>query len=535
MYLSKPIAIIVIMSLSVPLSSSSFFLDKYLNKIILDKSFSNIQLSYAISKKITSALNIALEKVEYGSRQWLVINRELAKTNKSSALALAKWYQNFSEDNKALSKQAELWLKQAIRLKSQKAILALSEYYFDYNYVSKARDTFELLNSDNLSLHDKVKSYSFQFRLNIHLGDIGKVTKQIHSLPPKLLQINEISDLLNDIERYNVIDVSNINQTLLATSKPEIYLGVTPKTKSCISDLQLFATNLKHLRHLQRLIINFKKQEALAKFVCLPVPKYINPKYINCNAEKASPITCDETLWQVVKDNTNTRHVGLMLNEGGANVHLGILYFDSQDDINVFSHEISHLLGFIDEYPLAKTHQICQQAQMNIFSHNIAVIPRLVFGHHAQVRERVLANIPWASLIKEDTPIIKLNKSVKGALPLWEVGTPEEFTEEVGVFKAETCGYNVNESLSTSANNNSAYKPLVKRTLLRTTTSEFPELYIKLLVKQPTSFLMPSYDYNIALAFYRKGNMDKARFWLNKAARWEQDKVRKKRVLMGDF
>jgi hypothetical protein len=46
---------------------------------------------------------------------------------------------------------------------------------------------------------------------------------------------------------------------------------------------------------------------------------------------------------------------------------------------------------------------------------------------------------------------------------------------------------------------------------------------------------MPSYDYNIALAFYRKGNINKARFWLNKAARWEQDKVRKKRVLMGDF
>lgn len=535
MYLSKSIAIIVILSLTMPLSSSSFFLDKYLNEIILGKSFTNSQLSYAISKKLTAALNIALEKVEYGSRQWLVINRKLAKTNKSSALALAMWYQNLSPDNKALSKQAELWFKQAIRLKSQRAILELSEYYFHHNYVSKAQDTFELLNYDNLSLHDKVKSYAFQFRLNIHLGEIEKVTEQIHSLPTELLRINEISDILNDIERYKVIDASNINQTLSASSKPEIYLGVTPKPKSCISDVQLFATNLKHLQHLQRFIINFKRQEALAKFVCLPEPKYINPKYINCNAEKVSPITCDETLWQIVKDNTNTRHVGLMLNEGGANVHFGILYFDSQDDINVFSHEVSHLLGFIDEYPLATTHQICQQAQMNIFSHNIAVIPRFVFGHHAQVRKRVLANIPWASLIKEDTPIIKLNKSVKGALPLWEVGTPEEFNEEVGVFKAETCGYNVNENLSTSAKNSSAFKPLVKRTLLRTLTSEFPELYIELLAMQPTTYLMPSYDYNIALAFYRKGNMDKARFWLNKAARWEQDKVRKKRVLMGDF
>jgi hypothetical protein len=535
MYLNKSIAIIVIMSLSVPLSSSSFFLDKYLNKIILDKSFSNIQLSYAISKKITSALNIALEKVEYGSRQWLVINRELAKKNKSSALALAKWYQNFSEDNKALSKQAELWLKQAIRLKSQKAILALSEDYFDHNHVSKAQDTFELLNYDNLSLRDKVKSNALQLRLNIQLGDIDKVSWQIQSLPTELLLINEISDLLNDIERYEVIDVHNITQTQSATSKQEVHFGLTSKSKNCISDVQLFATNLKHLRHLQQLILTFKEQETLADFVCLPEPKYINPRYINCNAEKASPITCDETLWQVVKDNTNTRHIGLMLNEGGANVHLGILYFDSQDDINVFSHEISHLLGFIDEYPLAKAHQICQQAQMEIFSHNIAIIPRLVYGHHAQVRERVLANIPWATLIKDDTPIINLIKSVKGALPLWEVGTPEEFSEEVGVFKAETCEYNVNESLSTSAKNSSAYKPLVKRTLLRTLTSEFPELYIKLLAMQPKTYLMPSYDYNIALAFYRKGNINKARFWLKKSAQWEQDKVRKKRVLMGGF
>jgi hypothetical protein len=172
---------------------------------------------------------------------------------------------------------------------------------------------------------------------------------------------------------------------------------------------------------------------------------------------------------------------------------------------------------------------------MEIFSHNIAIIPRLVYGHHAQVRERVLANIPWATLIKDDTPIINLIKSVKGALPLWEVGTPEEFSEEVGVFKAETCEYNVNESLSTSAKNSSAYKPLVKRTLLRTLTSEFPELYIKLLAMQPKTYLMPSYDYNIALAFYRKGNINKARFWLKKSAQWEQDKVRKKRVLMGGF
>ncbi len=535
MYLSKFLSIIVIMSLSMSLSSSSFFLDKYLNKIILAKSFSNAQLSYGINKKLTSALYIALEKTEYGESSWIAINRELAKTKKNSALALAKWYQDLSQDNKALSKQAILWFKQAIRLNSQEAILTLSHYYFDHNYVSEAQNTLELLNYDNLSLDDKVAENLLQLSIYIHLGDIDKVSKQIQSLPTELLLIYQITDLLNDIKRYKVFDILNTNQPLSTTSKQKIKPDVTLTSKHCISDVQLFATNLNHLRHLQQLIATFKEQDPLAAFVCLPGPRYINPKFINCNAEITAPITCDETLWQVVKETTNTRHVGLMLRQGGANVHLGILYFDGQDDINVFSHEISHLLGFIDEYPLPKSHQICQQAQANNFSHNIAVIPNLIYGEHADARERVLANIPWAKLIKADTKIINRIINEKGTLPLWEIGTPEEFFEEVGVFKAETCEHNVKKNVSISENNSSAFKPLIKRTLLRTLTSEFPKLYIKLLAMEPTSYLMPSYDYNIALAFYQQGKMNEARFWLKKAAEWEEDKGRKKRILLGEF
>jgi len=56
---------------------------------------------------------------------------------------------------------------------------------------------------------------------------------------------------------------------------------------------------------------------------------------------------------------------------------------------------------------------------------------------------------------------------------------------------------------------------------------------------------MPSFHYNIALAYFQQssfqqsnsqqGNIEQANYWLEQAAKWEQDDNRRKKVRQGKF
>jgi hypothetical protein len=299
--------------------------------------------------------------------------------------------------------------------------------------------------------------------------------------------------------------------------------------------LQLFATNLKHLKHVERLIKGFNLQQPLAKFVCLPPPKFISAHELSCKAEINQPIVCNEQRWKVIADKVNSRHIGLMLSVGGANVHLGMLYFDLQDTVDIFSHEVSHLLGFVDEYPLVKNHEKCQEAQQKMFSHNIAVLNTYYDGEQRAVREKVLSATPWARYIKRSTPILQpvINGLTKKTL--WQVGTPNKYKGEVGLYEAESCQ---NSSKLTGGYSNtrfSAFKPLNQRTQLRNHSSKFPPQYLDLLKSKPQTYLMPSFHYNIALALYQKGDIEQAKYWLTEATKWESTPLRKRLIGKGEF
>ena len=130
----------------------------------------------------------------------------------------------------------------------------------------------------------------------------------------------------------------------------------------------------------------------------LRLVRYIPINELDCNNDPQKAITCNEVQWELRAKTINTRYVGLMLPEGGANVHLGMLYFDAQDSVDVFAHEISHLLGFVDEYALTPEHSICQQPQKEIFSQNISVLKNRYQGNRKEVRVKVLKQLAWAEI-----------------------------------------------------------------------------------------------------------------------------------------
>ena len=74
-----------------------------------------------------------------------------------------------------------------------------------------------------------------------------------------------------------------------------------------------------------------------------------------------------------------------------------------------------------------------------------------------------------------------------------------------------------------------------RRTQLRYFANDFPKEYLTLIKENPSDYFMPSFHYNIALALYQQGEVSNAKYWLSQAAQWENNLMRKARVLKGEL
>ena len=514
---------LIIMSLLVflltGLSTSSFFLSEYLTKTIAKNEHSTAQLDFAIEQENLTALSFAWKQTPFHSEHWLKLAKTLAKTQGAVAYQLALYYQKKPE-------QAVFWYKSAIRLNSLEASTALAQHYFQQGKLIKAaevlaklsRDHFEELNVDSIVLKANIA---------INQGRVADVEEITNKYAQQLLSIEAGRLLLEDIKKYQV--QLNESQTLKSSQL----------TLSCDNSLPLFATNLNHLKHLANIVLDFKHQ-ALNNSVCFSSVRYMPINALDCSDDQGSAIHCDELNWQLWASAINTRYVGIMLPKGGANVHLGILYFDAQDTIDVVAHEISHLLGFVDEYPLVAEHVKCRSPQKKSFSQNITVLKNSYQGDQKEVRAKVLKQLAWATYIKKSTPILQPVTGFNGK-QYWQLGTPDKFKHETGLFNAQTC----DDSNYKSKGDFSAFKPVSHRTKLQYFALRFPELYILLLQENSTQYTMPSFHYNIALAYYQQlpfqqssfqqKSIDQANYWLEQAASWEDDLDRRKKVRQGEF
>jgi len=506
---------IIIMSLVLLLASSSFFLSPYLTTKISSNDFNTQQLEFAIQQENLIALSLALKGSLLHSERWLYLARKLAKSQGKVAFQLAKYNESKNE-----FKQSVIWYQQAIRLEYLASYISLAQLYVHQNELSKAQNTLDLLfqvrpyNSNELI---DLQAMILKIKITIDQGKREELERYVSNAQPLLRKHTQGQLLLDDIKVFEVLGMVNPKESESFSIK-----------NNCSASLQLFATNLHHLKQLQILIENFKKQP-LANFVCFSTPKYIPLPALSCSDNKKSAIQCDESQWALLADKIDSRYIGIMLPQGGANVHLGILYFDAKDNVDVFSHEVSHLLGFIDEYPLPENHSKCDDSQSTVFSHNIAVLNKLYKGTRAAIRAKVLAQVSWAKTIKETTPILqkRINKNGDN----WLLGTPQKYKNEVGIFPAKTCEKNP-ELKEIAA---MAYQPLSISTQLLHFEEKFPVEYIALLQSNNSQFLMPSFHYNVALAFFKKGDVAKAKYWLKQAAEKEVDLKKKSRILLGDY
>ncbi len=518
----------IILSLVFLLTSSSFFLPHYLNNKILSGDFNSQQLQFSLEIENEAALLWSLNKAPMHSELWIHLAKKLAKTQGNVAFKLAKY-----SESKNKYKQAVIWYQQAIRLEHSSSYIALAQMYFNQLELSKSQqvlDSFSQFTSKQplvlpslTNISSKMKALEnrqaviLKIQIAIHQGDDEKISSYINNSLALLKGNKKGQKLLDDINTFKILKKPSLDTIKLFSLN-----------KTCSISLQMFATNLLHLKQVQTLIQSFQTQP-LAGFICLPTPRYISLSTLSCDDNKNSAIQCSESQWNTLASTINTRYIGVMLPQGGANVHLGMLYIDAKDNVDVFSHELSHLLGFIDEYPLPENHAKCENIQPAAFSHNVAVLKESYQGERALVRAKVLAKISWGKAIKETTLI--LQKSINKNQEKWVLGTPLKYKNEVGVFPAKSC----EKSRKLKKLKARAYQPLNISTQLLHFEEAFPDKYIDFIKNQTNQFLMPSFHYNIALAFFQKGNLTKAKYWLKQAAKKEMIFKRRKRILLGDY
>ncbi len=447
------------------MSVGSFFWLTSLLTIVENGHVTRSQFSHIEHFGLKSMLYQRLDTYEQDDKKWQNIAKLLAKNDGEIAFKLANYFINKSDGSRAENRNIELWLMQAVRLGNHKAKVILARIYFDNNKLLAAKKIL-------LPIQSNIQALTLLIEISLLKGELKEVAYYVRMFEKRneIVQKEKYHKFQQKLERYGVISSSTADTKI-----------------DCLATIAPFATNIHNLEYFEKLIAS-PNLKVLKPYICFSPVKYISKIELDCQHSENQAIQCDESIWQNKNALINKRFIAVLVEKGGANVNSGILYIDSNDTEEVFFHELTHLLGFIDEYPLPKDHFRCSSVQQSMFSHNIAILPRLYQGSRKGIREKILNELPWAKYISSDTSL--LLETSKG----WVLETLDESPDAVGAYLAETC----------SDKNFVAIRPLKQRTSLRYFEEKFPALYLKLLADNPNKFLMPHFIHNVLNAESKK-------------------------------
>ncbi len=484
----------VLLSLMVLIPSSSFSIYPLIEKRIAigDASYAELELGVRASLKI--ALQHKAQISSPGGKDWLSAMQKLAYKEGNAAIDLAVYFGKKNRDKYLY------WLNVAAKNHSLDAVEKLADFYYGESDYVKALAIIDdqVVASDSLRL------------LKAKLLLATEKTEQLPELYQQFSDPQVRDPLFKQLSRYAVFEqIKNKNRSLDSLDIPsndKNYHNVYQK--SCRQKITLVATNFEDLSHLDNVLIQLSEHK-LGHYICADNVIYQPLSKLNCQYEPEQPIMCDEQYWRTQKPMIESEYIGVMLPTGGANVHFGIMYFDRQDSFQVFTHELSHLLGFVDEYKVPSSHVVCQEPS-GIKGLNASLLPsyypkafKETFGSPSQekLRSNILSKLAWKESIHETTRLMQDGGE------RWVIGTPEYDKDKVGLFISETC----------DVNRLASFKPLHQLTSLRNTDVDMPSEYLSLLANSDNQYVMPPYYYNVALSLFQADKEVEAKKWLKLA------------------
>jgi tetratricopeptide (TPR) repeat protein len=483
----------IFLSLLVLLPSSSFSIYQYIDTRITNGNATPFEVEFAALALRSRALKYQVDNVEVGSPQWLTAINSLARKDIDSAYMLSQFYRFNNKD------LYYYWLNVAA---GGIHVRALSELATDYYHKGEYRQVLKILN-DYKKPDDVLKSIYFKSLLA--LGETKNIQDILQSISDKHLR----EDLSAALFKYQVFPTKTKLDLIVPKIKDKRYPETKPSIgPQCQKNITLVATNFEDLVSLDKTKVRLSAHP-LSQYLCVGDVVYRSLPSLACTDEANRPIMCDESRWREYEGKIDSDYLGILLPKGGANTHYGIIYFDREDSFQVITHELSHLLGFVDEYQLSDSHTACQYPLgakgLNISLLSVA-FPKPInesYGSPKQLelRSSIISQLAWGDSIDEKTPIMK------NVGDMWVLGTPSAYQKSIGLFPSETCQLDMVKS----------FKPMDRLTSLRHTDVATPKAYYSILESSRYDFSMPSYHYNVALSLFRAGNEQEAKKWLELA------------------
>lgn len=436
LYLFSLLFIVIAGYFSLPTFASYCFNHNVSSSLLLDYGKTNNLAAYHEYQRRTQ---------QQGSPLWLRSTLALERTQPLIALELANYYQSNKNEQ-----QASFWYKQLSKVSSEEAQLAVAFWHVNHQRPTLAANTFQ-----HPVLARSIVANVELLKLAIDSGNTDLIESSLQQI--KLLKPDH--PILKQAQSFNV-SLHELNWL------PQCELSIQP-----------IATRWQDLKKLSRLISQIESSRAAEHF-CFAQVAYEPLANLSCHHEVTRRIDCQRNQWSQKLKASTVRYMLVMVPEGGAVVDNGILFLDSSDDERVFMHELLHLAGFIDEYPLPKAHSKCLAAQEHPFSLNIATFEDAFYEEKPE-RKTILKQVPWASHIAASTPIVRLTK--RG----WQLGTPKSHQDKVGLFVSETCLGKRNKDIQVNA-----FKPLHKANKLQFFEYPVPDLYWQLLKEKRYQYSM---------------------------------------------
>lgn len=491
-------------------------------------------ISYARSNSDSAnSLTALLNHKKVAAQQFLLQTNKTAEAEllfNDTLLELAFYQHGYVSStvlNSTSLASARFWFTQAQRLGHANATLFLAAIaMLEQDFTSANKHLIKWFEQEKV---EPAKAHSFTIQAELLLLAVNAANSGFDDDQQLLdafshavnhLPKQEPNHLLNQVQKPAVNSVEHPAPIRSCDSKSEFESNTITLVGTSLADLF-------QLQTLKNSINQATESEPLFSLFCVTHIVYLPIVQLSCESGDQQAIRCDEASLINNASSISSRYIALMMPKGGANVNRGILYFDRQDNSQVIVHELSHFLGFADEYQLPVDHQLCladanRKSPLNIFAANDQINQLLQASNEQSVRAQLLSDLPWADKILDETPLTHWQN---GRLVL---GTPSSHQEHLGLFSAETCA------------NRLLYKPLKQRTLLEYYQASFPALYLAMAKEHYLASRMPSYHYNIALATAQLvTSSEQSRFsysyWLQQALRFEQDAHRQHQIKRANY
>lgn len=251
----------------------------------------------------------------------------------------------FSACSEAPAIKTNLHLQQAIAAEQQ-------------NLLSKALPLYQ-----KAALAGETEAVAAVLRLSPQDMTIAKLAQWLQSLPlsdkdrqPFLVQLGLWQQLPSaEAERYQqqwqLLFANSMQNNILENQQQ-----ASTRAKHCALTLQPVLSTAQSATQWQQLLQQWRQDQQLSTLsICFSAPLFVDALELACSQQQGERIDCNEQVLKQVVLKTHATHVLVLAGHGGASYNNGWLQLPDTATLPLLRHELSHVFGFIDEYPLAAT------------------------------------------------------------------------------------------------------------------------------------------------------------------------------------